>query len=431
MKRYLKAFIIITFICICALLIKKYYFQEYKLKITGNDISWTLKFKGIKGGKDFTQDSEGNYYVAYKDKIQLIYKNGKSVNLINDSNLDISSIDYYNGSLYFTSGCKVICYNLDSKKSSQIIGNIPNLGDYKESLIKIYGNYAYISIGSVTNSGVVGKDNSWINESEYYCDISPKDIILKGQNFGSEATGAFVPYKTKNYNGQIISAHLPGNASVIIINLKSGNCQNFAWGIRNIKGMDFDSEGNLFASVGGMEDRGLRPIKGDSDYIYQIKKDAWYGWPDFSGGDPVTSPKFKSDSSQKNGFIMDKHPTENPPAPVYQHKDLSALGSVTIDRYGSMGEKNCVYFYDSKLNEIFALDKAGKVYTKMAFGNDSSIESMKFAKDGMLLLDSKNGCIYLIHKILNENTSNIYNNVFYCLIGIIMIGILFIIKNFK
>lgn len=76
----------------------------------------------------------------------------------------------------------------------------------------------------------------------------------------------------------------PGNASLIKLTLSNNNIETFAWGLRNINGMNVNSEGKIFAVVGGMEDRGLRPVKGDYDYIYEIQEGKWYGWPDYSGG---------------------------------------------------------------------------------------------------------------------------------------------------
>ena len=67
-----------------------------------------------------------------------------------------------------------------------------------------------------------------------------------------------------------------------------------------------------------MEDSGVRAVKDDVDYIYDIKERAWYGWPDFSGGDPITSPRF-SDGTNKLSFVIANHPTEVTLGPRYQH----------------------------------------------------------------------------------------------------------------
>lgn len=361
----------------------------------GSVVNYDLICKGLKDARDFAMDDEGNYYIAYKDKIQYLQSDGKSYNILNNKKLNINSIVYKDG-LYFTSNNSVFYYDINNKVLKEIINDLPNFGDYNISLLDLYGGSLYISIGSATNSGVVGKDNIWLKDRAYNHDITPFDITIRGNNFGQdkEKTGAFVPYKTKNINGQIIPGHFPGNASVIKYNLSNGNIENFAWGIRNIKGMDFDSNGKLIASVGGMEDRGLRPVKGDMDYIYEIKKDTWYGWPDYSGGDPINSPKFKGKNNERIPFLLDKHPIVNPPAPLYQHKYLNGLGPIAIDSLGSFGEKDDIYFYNINNNTIEKLNKKGVVKTIFKFPKESNIKSIKFNKDGMIILDDKQGYLF-------------------------------------
>ena len=277
------------------------------------------------------------------------------------------------------------------------------MGIIISSLIRINGDYLFVTIGAATNSGVVGLDNTWIDDYPQNHDISPKSITIKGINFGEENTGAFVPYKTRNIKGQIITEHMIGNSSIIIYNLKTGAQGKFAWGIRNMKGIDFNSEGKILVTVGGMEDRGLRPVKGDSDYIYGIKKNTWYGFPDYTGGDPISSPKFKGINNNTIPFILDQHPTTNPPAPIYQHRAVDSLVSLAVDKKGVLRDKDCIYFYEKNDNSIYSLNKINALKEKINFGSGAYISSMKFF-DKLIVLDSKSG--YLIS--IEKNTNNDY-----------------------
>ena len=81
------------------------------------------------------------------------------------------------------------------------------------------------------------------------------------------------------------------NASILRYDLNSKEFITYATGIRNVEGLAVNSIGKLTAIVGGMEDNGVRSVKDDVDYIYDIKEKAWYGWPDFSGGDPMFQPE--------------------------------------------------------------------------------------------------------------------------------------------
>ena len=395
-------FIVILAAMAFALFTFKNFLKEYKVTVKDEVIKSQILLKGLSNAVDFTKD-EGNYYVAFKDRIQYIDKAGKSYNLFTNKMLNITSLDYNNSVLYYASGAFVYSYNLITKVNSEIIKNLPNYGDYNKSLIRINGDYLFVTIGAATNSGVVGLDNSWIDKNPQNHDITPKSITIKGFNFGVENTGSFVSYKTRNIKGQIITEHMPGNSSILIYNLKTGAQGNFAWGIRNMKGIDFNSEGKILVAVGGMEDRGLRPVKGDSDYIYQIKKNAWYGFPDYAGGDPINSPKFKGINNNTIPFILDQHPTTNPPAPIYQHSSVDSLVGLSIDKNGTIGDKDCIYFYEKNDNSIYSLNKANALKEKINFSKDTNITSMKFFEN-LILLDSKSGYLMSLEKKQLDDT---------------------------
>lgn len=393
MKKLVIVSVSVILISVLVLLLKNFYFDHNVLTLD-NKISVSIKLKGFTGARDFVCDDNGNTYVAFKNRIQYIDSKGKSFDVLKDTKLNIDSIEYAKNVLYFSSENSLFSYDIQSKEKKVLMNTLPNFGDYKHSLLKIFGDQLYITIGAATNSGVVGMDNKWLINNPFGHDFTPKDITLKGSSFGDEKTGAFTAYGTKNFSGQIISAHVPGNASILMYNLRNGNYETYAYGIRNVKGLDFNSESKLIASVGGIENRGLRPVKGDSDYIYQIKKNVWYGWPDYSGGDPITSPKFKGFNNRSVNFILENHPSTNPPAPIYQHKTLSSLGTLAIDKNGAIGEKDSIYFYDLYDNILYKLTKNGILNQELSFGKQSNIVSGKFYNGKLFLLDNKLGYIY-------------------------------------
>ncbi len=406
MKRFIKIISVTIIFTICIVLFKQFYYIDYNINAKSEEIKNKIIFRGLKDAVDFIVDEKNNYYIAYKDKIQFIDTEGKSYNIFNNKNMNITSMEYKDGKLYFASKTNVFCYDLHKKELKDIIKDIPNFGDYNESLLKINGDYLYVTIGSATNSGVVGLDNKWIKANPFSHDLSPYKITLKGINFEQGKTGAFVGYSTKNIEGQIIPGHYPGNASIIMYNMETGASATFAWGIRNIKGLDFDSRGRMIVTVGGMEDRGLRPVKGDADYIYVVKPKTWYGWPDYSGGDPINSPKFKDNNNKTVKFILENHPTTNPSAPLYIHKNLSSMQSLAVDKKGDFEELDCIYFYDSKDKIMYSLNNKGILNEKIKFNDNSKIISIKYSKSQILILDSQSGNLY------NVETNNTLQNTF-------------------
>lgn len=388
------------------------------LIVHDKNIHWDIIQKGLTGAADFTEDEKGNLYVAYNNRIDIISNNGSSYTLIKIDNINISSIEYYKNKLYYCGNTRLYCYDLNKKNNSELLGSIPNYGDYNKSIIKIYKDYLFLSIGSVTNSGVVGEDNRWLRDYSFYYDLSPKEIVLKGINFNNNKTGAFVPYNSKSVQGQVISSHFPGNSSLVSYNLKNGDAETYAWGIRNFQGLDIDSSGKIFSVVTGMENRGLRPVIGDNDYLYEIKKDIWYGFPDFSGGDPINSPKFKDNNGKGLSFILAIHPSNNPPAPLYQSVSVSSLKGLCVDRFNVLGDKDSKYLYDKNENKIISLNNQGAVNDKISF-KGSQLVNMKFTMDKMIVLCS-NGVMY---KFTSINSTSLYNNI-NILIFILIISVL-------
>jgi len=398
MKKIIMLMLLIIAIVGSTFIFTKYY-NSYNnnISLTNKNIKYSLKYKGLKDAVDFTSDEKGNYFIAYKDKIQLITATGKSNYIFNEVGLNIKSLAYKDSKLYFSSGTKILSYNLISKKIETLIKDLPNFGDYKDSIIRINGNNIYVTIGAATNSGVVGDDNLWLKDNRYTCDIPPFDITLKGLNYGNGNNSAFSIYGTKAIKGQIISGHFPGNSSILVYNINSKQLNTYSYGIRNIKGMDFNSQGMIIASVGGMENRGLRPVKGDCDYIYKIEKGVWYGWPDYSGGDPVTSPRFKGKNNQAISFVSENHPTTNPPAPIYQHKSLNTLSQIAVDKNGNIETKNSTFFFDIGCKTVFNLNTSGIIDEVLSF-NEGSINSMKFINNNLIIMDSSRGLLYSVVK---------------------------------
>ena len=423
-------FIVILVAMAFALFSLKSSFKEYRVTVKDQLIKSQIMFKGLNNAVDFTKDNKENYYVAFKDRVQYIDKMGRAYNVFTNKKLSISSLDYNNGVLYYASATSIYSYNLISKETKEIIKGIPNYGDYNKSLVRINGKYLFVTIGAATNSGVVGLDNKWLSDYPQNHDVSPKSITIKGINFGGKKTGAFVSYQTRNIKGQMITEHMIGNSSIIIYNLETGAQGNFAWGIRSMNGIDFNSEGKILVTVGGMEDRGQRPVKGDSDYIYQIKKNVWYGFPDYTGGDPISSPKFKDLLNKSIPLILDQHPTTNPPAPLYQHKAVGSLVGLAIDRKGILGDNDCIYFCEKNDNSIYSLNKTGAPKEKINFGASTYISSMKFYNN-LMVLDSKNGYLISISKNVNKDISGLTQRLSYYLLAIVVTLIVSILVGFS
>ena len=84
--------------------------------------------------------------------------------------------------------------------------------------------------------------------------------------------------------------------------------------------------------------REQRPINRDFDYLYKIDKGKWYGWPDFSGGDPISSPRFKGQNVVLP--LIKNPPNKIVSAPIYQYSDVGIIKYLAIDKEGRILDKN-------------------------------------------------------------------------------------------
>jgi hypothetical protein len=68
----------------------------------------------------------------------------------------------------------------------------------------------------------------------------------------------------------------------------------------------------------------------------------WYGWPDYTGGIPVTNPIFKPDGKKLPKFLLAEHPMI-PPKPVTVFKPHSAIMGFDINYDSGFAPTDEVY----------------------------------------------------------------------------------------
>nr|WP_303269232.1 hypothetical protein [uncultured Clostridium sp.] len=372
--------------------------DKYKLNIVYDDIQWTINNKDCLNAVSFDFDNDGNIYVAYDNSVERINEDNKVERLFSNDALKIYDIVVYKNYLIISSGNSIIKYDLDNGTFSDIVNNIPNNGINKEIKLLVKGDVLYASIGSNTNSGVVDSPDGKV-------DIPSFHWTLSGRKYGNSGTSGFCNYSESVQEDSTINEGKFSNASIISCNLMDDEIATYATGIRNVKGYSVTSDGKIIAIVGGIENSGDRPLEGDKDYIYSIKEKSWYGWPDFSGGDPVTSPRFIK-GKEANTFIIKNHPTEVVYGPIYQHKSIDALEGLAIDIDGKCLSKDTIVFADNKEKVLYAMNGEGVAKSIIILSEGSEVKSIRYHKDSMYILDSGIGCIY---KLRNGNNLSVFN----------------------
>src|SRR5690625_614780 len=233
-------------------------------------------------------------------------------------NAPLTGITEHEGLIYVAHRRFVTVLDANGNKTN-IIEGLPSNGDHHNNRV-VFGpdGKMYFGQGTATNSGVVGKDNDWVSEHPFFHDYTGSTVRLRGENFTTNTfleafenrtvtTGAYSPFGVPGYRGEIVNGIVQSNGSILRANPDGSELELVAWGLRNPFRIRFDQSNQLFAANHGYDVRGSRPIANAPDEFLLIRHREWYGFPDFSAGQPVTMPKFKPENMQQPNFLLADH----------------------------------------------------------------------------------------------------------------------------
>jgi glucose/arabinose dehydrogenase len=135
-----------------------------------------------------------------------------------------------------------------------------------------------------------------------------------------------------------------------------------AWGLRNPFGLAFSPQKQLFVTENGYDIRGSRPVWGGPDVLWKIEPNTWYGWPDFSGGDPISRHRYEHPSMPQPQPVLAELP-QKPPQPVTWFGAHSSSNGFDFSRnpaFGFVGDAFVAQFGDMT-------PSTGKVLTPVGF----------------------------------------------------------------
>lgn len=245
---------------------------------------------------------------------------------------------------------------LENGELRDIITDLPSQGDHQNNTLALGPDgKIYLGQGTATNSGIVGEDNQvygWLSEKPTIHDVPCKDIILSGRNFETfnpltpsdndkTSTGAYNSFGTSSHDGEVIEGRTKCNGSILRFNKDGTELEVIAWGLRNPFGLSFDKNGQLWASFHGADVRGSRPIWRDPDYLIQVKEGAWYGWPDFFDGKPVTDNHFQAPGKPQPEFLIKNHPPLEKPYLTFDSH--SGVNGIAVSPGGQFGYENDIF----------------------------------------------------------------------------------------
>ena len=213
------------------------------------------------------------------------------------------------------------------RERTTVLDGLPGLGNYHTNMALVGPDgKLWFSQGAMTNSGVIGLDAyqlGWLGRLPHTCDVPGLDVVLTGVSYetdnplnggGRIRTGAFSPFGVTTEEGRRITGQTPCTAALLRCGLDGSDLELVAWGLRNAYGLAFLPDGRLLATDQGADDRGSRPIGNAPDVLFEVRPGAWYGWPDFIGGLPVTDSRFVPTRGPAPEPLLANHDELPPPA---------------------------------------------------------------------------------------------------------------------
>jgi glucose/arabinose dehydrogenase len=277
----------------------------------------------------------------------------------------VNDILWHRGRLYISHRGKISVLE-GPMKVVDLVTDLPSLGDHHNNgLAAGPDGKIYFGQGVATNSGVVGMDNfqfGWLKQYPDVHDIPARDIVMRAKAFESidpitllnqnritkVGTFAFQPFGKANGAARaqtrpddasdvgVVKGRVKANGTILRMNRDGSELEVYAWGLRNPFGLGFTPDGRLLCTDAGYDERGARPIANAPDCLWEIKQGAWYGFPDFVAGEPVTDPKFRSKRGPAPDFLLAEHP--EPEKPILALPPHTGGAKFDLSRGGAFGE---------------------------------------------------------------------------------------------
>jgi len=308
-------------------------------------------------------------------------------------------ITFYDGGLYVAHKSRVTLVTLNGAKK-ELLRGLPSFGDHGNSRVAFSPEgRLYFGQGTATNSGVVGPDNAWLAEHPYFHDSPGADIRLRGANYASGSllspasgegalTGAFVPYGRATVRGEVVRGSVRASGGILSCKPDGSGLELEAWGLRAPRALRFDCSGRLLALNLGMEERGSRPVANAADELVVVRRGLWYGWPDYSGGLPVSMPRFApAGGAAPRLLILD--PPMAPPKPLALLPRGSAAAGFAVCRGPSFsyGDAYLAEGGSARISRFDTLRRSLSVFARnVGPGGFGRLSDLVFGEDGAMYL---------------------------------------------
>jgi glucose/arabinose dehydrogenase len=342
--------------------------------------------------------------------------------------------DFDGGRMFVSDSRQGIRGALGPKNSSRILEVDPTTGhvteritglptgDHPTEQLTVRDGWLVWSQGSVTNSGIVGHDNTGPDgvggppdvAVKFQFEVPCQDVVLSGNNFDSgdgHVTGGYLPHGVAGVAGQVVHAFTGAtqvgmcSGSILAAHLSDlqHSVRPISWGYRNPFGIrfapdDHPLQGALLITENGEDERGARPANNSPDRLQVSRGNLdYHGWPDRFGFlnstqavfNPVGGPADDNAAVAVGNPVRSilKFPPQLPVAPLaLEPADVAAVGLDFVPK-GFAGGGNP----GAKVGAGDALvTREGDFGFSKGNGNPEEghdIERVQFMKDGRIKLE--------------------------------------------
>lgn len=327
--------------------------EGYKVEVVIKDLTYPSSVE---------PDDKGNLYVAeagmvYGDhsapaRVLKVSSAGAMEVVADQLGGPITDLLWHKGNLYISHRGKISMLT-PAGEIHDLVTDLPSLGDHHNNQLSVGpdGNL-YFGQGTATNSGVVGIDNflyQWLPQHPGFHDRPGKPIILAGREFTTAnpfvlsdperpklmTTAPFQAFGRGTPEDGKVPGTTKASGTILRMHPDGSGLSVYAWGLRNPFGVCWGPDGKLYVADNGYDERGTRPVANSPDFVWQVKESAWYGWPDYVGGAPITDPQFKPKGGPQPEFLMAEHPPVE--RPFLERPMHSAVAKIDFCRSANFG----------------------------------------------------------------------------------------------
>ncbi|HEY6226416.1 MAG TPA: glucose dehydrogenase [Verrucomicrobiae bacterium] len=340
----------------------------YKIEVVAQNLTFPTGVTFDESGQMYVVESGYCYGEVFNTpKLLRVGEKGATTQVaVGATNGPWTGVTFHDGDFYVSEGGVLeggkILRISKSGETRAIVEGMPSFGDHHTDAPVVHDGWIYFGQGTASNSGIVGEDNAkfgWLKRNPDFHDIPAHDVTLLGEAYKTRDvistnksrkemwTTGFAPYGS-GLKEPIVKGQLKASGAIYRVKPDGADLQLVAWGFRNPFSLAFGSDGQLYATDNGYDERGSRPIWGAPDLLWRVQPNTWYGWPDFSGNEPVYNGRFTKPFSKRPKALMAKHPNI-PPAPITKfpvHSSADGIDFSHNEKFGHVGEAFVALFGD-------------------------------------------------------------------------------------